>query len=892
MARSSGPLVTSFARRRNGDKSSIFEVSMRLPRKTTTAHPVGSGRGHSDWCKRKLKFSCSHCGPRAITSNYLGDENPKVMIIGIAPGTDEWNGIKRKLEGEVTFWLDRQPFIGPAGRLLDRLLVTGNWQRDKCVLTNLICWLNDEPSKEDIANCSQRLAAEIEYYKPKLIITLGAIACEALIDEKLGNARGAVLWRTIHSHECYIMATYHPAAILHGSSYFAKEILIDFRKIPSILATRPKGLDGNVNWKLVESYQEAVDILSSFTPGQHLSLDVETGAPEEEEDPFIHPLLCFCISTGDMTWVFPCEDGQDWVASALKGLWENLAVTCRWSGWSFGGDKQVILRKLGINLPISDDGMFQLYSLYEGVDPQAPITRRGVFRLKSRAREVVYGADFWERPIEKYYGHMQTAPKDILYKYNAQDGAYTHRYIEHRRAEQDEDNVTDLYRSLLIPTANAFSEINYAGIPVDLARLKQLGVDWIPRYIAAEKRLQDQAAEAGYYKKAMNLNSPKQLNEFLYDILELPLFDDPKTRTKIRTTRKEALVNLVGEHEFIDELMAFKQLSHMLDNYVVPMPGYVREDGAVHPTTFLHGTVTGRCSYRMPPMQTIPKDSKVGEDLARIREIFVAPNDDEVLVELDHTQIEVWVGAFLSGDPQMFDDLCSGDYHRRAAAGVFTKQPEDITEQERDDSKYVTFGIMFGRGEDSLAARELKQLTGGNPRIAKRYMLQFLKRYFVYADWIHQQHRLMVKEGEVVSPTGRKRRMPIVHGPEAHKALRQAVNAPIQSTAGDYIFDAIIELHTAFNTTPYFSGNRILLSVHDSILFLLKRRTLDTVLPFIVNTMTKPRFGLPGVGVDLKMGQNWGKKTDANPNGMEKWPMPKTMALWHPETSSRMKLVA
>jgi DNA polymerase-1 len=266
----------------------------------------------------------------------------------------------------------------------------------------------------------------------------------------------------------------------------------------------------------------------------------------------------------------------------------------------------------------------------------------------------------------------------------------------------------------------------------------------------------------------------------------------------------------------------------------------------------LHSTVTGRLSYHEPPLQTIPKQYTLGDDYGRLRSIFAASDKDHVIVEADYGRIEIWCAYFESGDPQLLSDLQSGDYHARSASIILRKPLSEVTKQDRFTSKFVTFGIMYGRGAASLAAGELKCTMAE----AEGYLANWLERYPIYREWRENTRRRAVSVGELVARTGRKRRFGMIRGQEAHKALNQALNFPLQSLASDITLTSLTELH--YLLKPY--DSHICFTVHDSIIFEVSKQHYDKVLQMIRDVMTRPRFpDIMGVDIDIAVGPNWGE---------------------------------
>jgi len=487
------------------------------------------------------------CHPHGICG--YGNKESRVMLIGIAPGNNEM--------------LQKRPFVGQSGKLLDSVLRAIHWPRENTYATNLVCWKNDSPSPAEIKECFPRVLQEIAEIKPKLIVTLGKLASETFGNGRvLSEIRGVVRWDSNLS--CYILATYHPSAVLHGGSFFIHDIVRDLAKIPRIMNELPEdGTNyGDVTYTVARTQQEAQDFLDSFEPGEPVAVDIETSNKATDEiDVFVDELLCLAVSNGVRTSVFPapCAQGLAW--PKLHYIFHNGMF-----------DTQGLIKYLGVDLPICEDTMLMSYSLDE---------RSGVHKLKTLSREYV-GAGFYEEETKKYRaGKFDLLDKNKLYEYNAKDAAYTTRLYNVLKPMQEYDNVRNIYETLLIPVANTFKYIQLRGVRIDQERLKELALEWLPKYLESEDHLAGEANKYGFVGR-INPRSPKQLSKFLYNILLLP--GGP-------SVDKESLAALKGMHPFIEELAAFRGLEHLVSHYVMGLQPDIKKDGRVHSSVLIHGTV-------------------------------------------------------------------------------------------------------------------------------------------------------------------------------------------------------------------------------------------------------------------------------------------------------------
>jgi uracil-DNA glycosylase family 4 len=741
------------------------------------------------------------CHQHGITG--YGNPDEGVMLVGISPGRED------VVQGK--------PFVGQSGRLLQAILEAVGWPRENVYCTNLVCYPCDSPTAAEISMCLPRLLAEINQFKPKLIILFGHIVSAALTGSDRLN-RGAVRWHP--EFNAYVMTTFHPASLLRGDSKLFNDVVRDLAKIPIVVKWPQDDTYNKVEYTVVDTVDEAQALLNSFS-GQLISLDVETDSAEEDKlDVFRDGIVCLAVSNGKHSWVFPNSVAQGLVwPTDINWLFHNGLF-----------DSQSVRQNYGVQLKITEDTMLMSYSLDE---------RAGYHGLKSLSQEYC-AAEAYAVDMKRYRKAHVSPPLEELYEYNAKDAAYTHRLFYILYLLQKLDNVRGFYEKLLVPAANTFSVVQRRGVFIDQAKLRELALDWLPKHLAMEDTLV-QAAQSYGFQGEINLNSPKQLSHLLYDILRLP--GGP-------STAKDILETL--DHPFVRQLQEFRHLDHMVGTYVLGIKDDIKRDGRVHADVLLHGTVTGRLTYHDPPLQIIPKVYTLGDDYGRLRSIFSASDDEHLILEVDYGRVEIWCAYFESGDQQLYNDLTSGDYHATSASNILKKPLAEVTKKDRFTSKFVTFGIMYGRGAVSLANGELQCSV----QEAERYLANWLERYPVYAAWREARRKEAINSGELVSKTGRKRRFGMIRGSDAHRALNQALNFPLQSLGSDITLSSIIELHPLLEALD----SHICFSVHDSILIEVSKKHQKEVIETVKEIMTKPRFpGLLGVDIDLAIGSNWGE---------------------------------
>lgn len=784
-----------------------------------------------------------------------GNPDHGVIVVGIAPGQDEAMRTKR-------------PFTGASGRLLDDLLKFSGWDRSKVYATNSICWFNNYPSPDEILDCAPRLDLELKEYKPKLVITCGEIAHEAVtrLPRRKGS-RGSVVWSDVH--HCYVMDTHHPAYALRSQSMdVVQDIIRDFTKINHILDWQPDGQPAHVSYNLVKSLSHAQQVLTGLPKDRSVAIDIETSNPDIELiDAYNDQLLCLAISYLDnagleRTWVFPREIFPDCIRSGghVRG-WRThnkcLDPNCKlpkfilaWPlnvQWTFQAgqyDINGLFNYFGTTLPLVHDTMLMSVCADE---------RPGRHGLKENAREFL-GAGWYNEEVKRFYkGKMNQLPNDVLYQYNAKDAAYTRRLAVIHGQRMRDDGTEGLYNNLLLPAIRTFIGMQIRGIKVDQRAHSELAIDWCDRWLAMNTAMQKEARELGWSEaQEINFQSNPQLRTLFYNLIGLePVKYSPKTGEP--SLDRETLDRL--DHPFAAKLRDLRTLDTMLD-YIKSVDDNLKWDGLLHPSAFVTTTRTGRTSYHNPAMQTIPKDYTVGADYARLREVIIPHNPDtHEIIEADYNQIEVWLAWAESRDPTLLLHLQSGDVHSATAEGAFNTKRElhdKLTWQAmRQNAKKIRFGLQYGEGAEKLSSPPPVGL-GCSVAEARRFVENFWRTYPVHRKWTFDIQRQVQQQGYVRTPSGRVMRFPVVLD---HKALRQAVNFPVQSNASDYCLLAMVELAPLLKRY----NSYVILMVHDSLVIESDRRYRAEVTALIKEVMQKPRFdGYPSIRVDVKVGDSLG----------------------------------
>lgn len=405
-------------------------------------------------------------------------------------------------------------------------------------------------------------------------------------------------------------------------------------------------------------------------------------------------------------------------------------------------------------------------------------------------------------------------------------------------------NADKLMHEIEMPLMEVLTEMEIEGIRLDTVVLKEQSEKINAEIEILEGKITEDAGES------FNLNSPKQLGEILFDKLKIDS-KAKKTRTGQYATGEEILTKLRDKHSIINHILDYRQLQKLKSTYVDALPKEVRMDSQRIHTTFIQTTAaTGRLASVNPNLQNIPVRSEQGRE---IRKAFVARDENHVLIAADYSQIELRIIAELSKDPVMLESFQKGeDIHKATAARVFNVSLEEVNREQRSQAKTVNFGIIYG-----VSAFGLAEQTGLSRKEAKELIDAYYETYPVLKQYMEDQIQKAREQGFVETIFGRRRYLKDInsrnHVVKSH-AERNAVNAPIQGSAADIIKIAMINLHKELKKSL---KTKMLLQIHDELIFDVPKDELEKVKPMIKNTMESAiKLSVPLI-VDIGVGNNW-----------------------------------
>ncbi|OGW39384.1 MAG: DNA polymerase I [Nitrospirae bacterium RBG_13_39_12] len=405
-----------------------------------------------------------------------------------------------------------------------------------------------------------------------------------------------------------------------------------------------------------------------------------------------------------------------------------------------------------------------------------------------------------------------------------------------------ENNLESIYFDVEMPLIYVLADIEEEGVKIDPNKLQEISKELERELDGIQKRIYFLAGEE------FNINSPKQLSNVLFHTLGF----QPRKKTKTGySTDMSILAELAETDEFPGEIINYRSLSKLKTTYIDVLPTLVNsKTGRIHTSFNQTATATGRLSSSEPNLQNIPIKGDWG---VRIREAFIA-EEGNLLLSADYSQIELRILAHLSNDEVLIDAFRNNlDIHARTASEIFSIPVDKVTPDIRRIAKTVNFGVIYGISPFGLS--ETLSITRD---LAKKYIDQYFNRHPGVKKYIEKTIDEARNKGYVSTLFGRRRAIPEIKSKNSNirqQGERLAINSPIQGTAADIIKIAMINIWKRLKSAGL--ETRMILQVHDELLFELPVNELETIKIIVKEEMEGvSEFSVP-VSVDINYGKNW-----------------------------------
>ncbi len=430
-----------------------------------------------------------------------------------------------------------------------------------------------------------------------------------------------------------------------------------------------------------------------------------------------------------------------------------------------------------------------------------------------------------------------------LSNYSAEDADITFRLYEILKQEIEKNNLTKLAYEVEFPLAPVLEDIEREGIRVDESVLNILSRDLQILLDNYTKEIFELAGEE------FNINSPQQMQKIIFD--KLGLQKGKKTKTGFSTDAR-SLDILKGEHEIIDIILDYRQVSKLKSTYTDSLPGLInKHTGRIHTSFNQTVAATGRLSSNEPNLQNIPVRTEMGKE---IRKAFIPRDKDYVILSADYSQIELRIMASICGDESLTKAFKNGeDIHRSTAALVFMVKPQDVTPDMRRKAKEVNFGILYGIGAFGLKTR-----LGVTQAHAKEIIETYFNTFKRVKNFMDDSVIKAREKGFAETLLGRRRFLKNINS--NNRVVRQfeervAINMPIQGTAADMIKIAMINIYRELKRKK--TKTKMVLQVHDELLFDAHKDEVEELRPMIKEMMENAIPMNVPILVETGIGDNW-----------------------------------
>lgn len=598
----------------------------------------------------------------------------------------------------------------------------------------------------------------------------------------------------------------------------------------------------NKNYKTILSKKDLKDLIKNLKEAKIFAFDTET----TDIDPFCAKLVgCSFSFTENEAYYIPFAHDYDnaptqldltFVLDNLKVIFENEEKII--IGHHIKYDAEILSN---YNIPIKcklHDTMLLSYVLnsISGRHDLSSVAFREL-NFSKLSFEDVTGKGAKQIPFNK-------VELSIASNYAGEDADYTLKLYNKMWPQiKANENLHYVYTNIEIPLIRVLQQMETYGILVDSNSLKNQS-DYLTQKLSKLEKKAFDLAEAEF-----NLNSPKQLQEILFEKLQLPVLK--KTPKGQPSTAEDALQELSNTYELPKIILEYRSLSKLKSTYTDKLPEKInKKTGRIHTSYHQAVTTTGRLSSSSPNLQNIPTRTEEGK---KIRQAFIASPGNKILAA-DYSQIELRIMAHLSEDQTLIDIFKKGgDVHKVTASEVWSTPIEKVTSEQRRNAKAINFGLIYGMSPFGLA----KQLGIDNTE-AKEYINSYFNKFPGVMFYMEKTKHQAKEEGYIETMFGRRLYLPNINAKNPilrQAAQRAAINAPMQGAQADIIKLAMIEIDKWIKENH--PEIKMLLQVHDELVFEVPESLLEIAKKEITKIMSNIVELSVDLAVSVGVSDNW-----------------------------------
>jgi DNA polymerase-1 len=598
-------------------------------------------------------------------------------------------------------------------------------------------------------------------------------------------------------------------------------------------------------YKTLFNEEEVSDYIEQLKSADVIAFDTETTSLNYMEAQLVG--VSFSIAEGEAVYIPVAHDyvgveeqvDRDWLLKVLKPLLEDSSIAKVGQNLKYDAH---ILRRYGIKLRgIKNDTMLASY-VYNSVGSRHDMDTLSLQYLNHKPIKFEEIAGKGAKQLTFNQIELaQAAP------YAAEDADITLRlhHILWDKVHQTGEQLASVLTDIEVPLVSILTDMEEYGVKVDAEMLGKQSEEIANKLDELEQKAFEIAGEE------FNLGSPKQLQQILFEKLELPVIK--KTPKGAPSTAEEVLQELAHDYPLPDVILQHRSLAKLKSTYTDKLPRMINPDtGRVHTSYQQAVAATGRLSSTEPNLQNIPIRTPEGR---RVRQAFVA-EEGFTVVAIDYSQIELRIMAHLSQDASLLRAFAQGqDIHRATASEVFGCSLEDVTDEQRRRAKAVNFGLIYGMSAFGLS----RQLD--IPRHeAQTYMDKYFERFPGVLEYMENTRETAKKQGYVSTLFGRRLPLPEIkasNGARRKAAERAAINAPMQGTAADIIKRAMIKVGDWIDEKGCQSDVRMLMQVHDELVFEIRTEHAESYAKALADVMGEAADLDVPLLAEYGFGANW-----------------------------------
>ncbi len=412
----------------------------------------------------------------------------------------------------------------------------------------------------------------------------------------------------------------------------------------------------------------------------------------------------------------------------------------------------------------------------------------------------------------------------------------------------DKQGLEKVFYEMEMPLIPILARMEKCGIRIDAKNVLKLAERFADELEKLEKDIHKLAGSD------FNINSIKELREVLFEKMKIGIKGLRKTAGGAVSTQASELEKLKGAHPIMDKILSYREFFKIKTTYLDTLPKLAGQDGRVHTTYMQLGASTGRLSSQDPNLQNIPIRGDWG---VPIRSVFIAEKGYKLLAA-DYSQLELRIAAHLSKDPVMRDAFLSGqDIHRRTASLIFNVAVQAVTGDMRMQAKTLNFGVLYGMGPQAFS-----ETAGVSFEKAKEFIAGYFREFAGLKGYLDAMKQEAEARGYVETLFGRRRYIPEIRSTNfavKRAGERMAINMPVQGTEADIVKMAMVRIENRFKKESAADDVRLLLQVHDELVFEVRNGILEAVSKTVKEEMEHAASLDVPLIAECKAGDSWGE---------------------------------